>query len=312
MIAPRMRIVIDNDFSGDPDDLFQLVHHVLSPSVEIRGIIGSHLSPHDPFDSSNKQAENAVRIAEETLDLTGASGRYPVWLGSNTGLTSAKAPIDSEAARGIIAEAMRDDTDLPLYVVLGAGLTELASAYLLEPRIAERLTAIWIGGNEHAELATPPLGAGVVEYNLNIDILAARVVFNDSPIPLWQVPRNMYRQCLVSHAELETRVRPMGALGAHLSSAVDLVAERAAVWGHSLGETYALGDSPLVLLTALQSAFEPDASSSFHVTKPTPWLNSDGSYSEMTSTRSMRVYIDLDTRLMFEDFFLKLKLFAEH
>lgn len=311
MAAPRMRVIIDNDFSGDPDDLFQLVHHVLSPSVEIRGIIGSHLSPDDPFDSSSTQAENAVRIAEETLDLLDASGRYPVWLGSNIALASAGQPIESDGARAIVTEAMRDDTDLPLYVLLGAGFTELASAYLLEPRIAQRLTAIWIGGNEHPELASPPPGAGAVEYNLNIDILAGQVVFNDSPIPLWQVPRNMYRQCLVSHAELEARVRPMGPLGEYLARAIDTVVERAAAWGRSLGETYALGDSPLVLLTALQSAFEPDPSSSFHVTKPTPWLNSDGSYIQMPSSRPMRVYTDLDTRLMFEDFYLKLRLFAE-
>ncbi|WP_460579656.1 nucleoside hydrolase [Humibacter ginsengisoli] len=305
-----MRLIIDNDFSGDPDDLFQLVHHVLSPSVEIRGIIGSHLSPDDPFDSSTSQAENAVRTAEEILDLLNAKGRYPVWLGSNTALTSETDPIDTEAARGIIAEAMRADTDLPLYVALGAGLTELASAYLLEPRIAERLTAIWIGGNEHADLATPPPDAAAVEYNLNVDILAAQVIFNDSPIRLWQVPRNVYRQCLVSQAELEVRVRSMGALGDRMARAIDDLAERAGQLGHPLGETYALGDSPLVLLTALQSAFEPDPSSSFHVTKPTPRLNSDGSYSDIPSSRPMRVYTDLDTRLMFEDFFLKLKLFA--
>lgn len=312
MTTPRMRVIIDNDFSGDPDDLFQLVHHVLSPSVVIRGIIGSHLGPDDPLDSSNAQAENAVRVAEETLDLLGASGRYPVWLGSNVALTSPTVPIDTEAARGIIAEAMRDDTDLPLYVALGAGLTELASAYLLEPRIAGRLTAIWIGGNEHPELASPPPGAGLVEYNLNIDILAGQVVFNDSSIPLWQVPRNVYRQCLVSRAELDSRVRPMGELGAYLANAIDIVNEHAASAGRLLGETYALGDSPLVLLTALQSAFQPDSSSSFHVTRPTPRLNSDGSYDETPSGRPMRVYTRVDTRLMFEDFFLKLKRFAEH
>ena len=39
LIQPRMRVIIDNDFSGDPDDLFALVHHVLLPSVEIPLII---------------------------------------------------------------------------------------------------------------------------------------------------------------------------------------------------------------------------------------------------------------------------------
>lgn len=35
-LSPRMRVVIDNDYSGDPDGLLQLLHHALSPSVDIR------------------------------------------------------------------------------------------------------------------------------------------------------------------------------------------------------------------------------------------------------------------------------------
>ena len=29
-IEPRIRVIVDNDFGGDPDGLFQLVHQVLS------------------------------------------------------------------------------------------------------------------------------------------------------------------------------------------------------------------------------------------------------------------------------------------
>ena len=72
------------------------------------------------------------------------------------------------------------------------------------------------------------------------------------------------------------------------------------------GETYALGDSPLVLLTALQSIFEPDSTSSQHVDRPTPSIADDGSYADVPGARPMRVYTWVDTRLMFEDFYLKL------
>lgn len=60
-VKPRMRIIIDNDFGGDPDRLFQLVQHLLSPSVEIRGIIGSHLKAGDGFDPSKETATNAIK-----------------------------------------------------------------------------------------------------------------------------------------------------------------------------------------------------------------------------------------------------------
>ena len=62
-----MRVIVDNDFAGDPDGLFMLTHILLSPSVEVRAIIGSHLNELDGFDHSTKQADNAAKKANEVL-----------------------------------------------------------------------------------------------------------------------------------------------------------------------------------------------------------------------------------------------------
>jgi inosine-uridine nucleoside N-ribohydrolase len=304
--GPRYRLISDNDYSGDPDGLYQLVHHLLSPSVDVRAVIGSHLAPGDPFDPSPQQATNAYRQALQILRLMGLTDRIHAYPGSNTGLIDARTAQRSAGAQTIIAEAMRTDTRLPLFATFGAGLTELASAYLIEPRIAERLTAIWIGGPEYPDLGVPPPpGSSGIEYNLRIDLTAAQVVF-DSPIPLWQVPRNVYRQALVSMTELLTNVRPAGRIGTHLYERIFDVFELAAGAGLNLGETYILGDSPLVLLTALQSSFEPDPSSSRYVTRFAPRINDDGTYTPRETGRRIRVYTDLDVRLMFSDLFSKL------
>lgn len=307
VVQPRARIIIDNDFSGDPDGLVQLVHHVLSPSVEIRAIIGSHLKPGDGFDPSERTADNAAAAARTVLDLLGRTGTIPVLAGSNVGMANPLSPIRSAATDAIIAEAMRTDTDLPLFVACGAGLTEIASAYLLEPRIASRLTLVWIGGPEHAGLAVPPPGSHGPEYNLAIDIPAARVIF-DSFMPIWQVPRDTYRQTLFTWAELLTDVRPHGAVGAHLYDALAHVADMVSKHGMNIGETYIMGDSPLVLLTALQSSFEADPSSSEYVTRTVPRICADGSYDIIPrqGPRPMRVYTRLDLRLLFADFTAKL------
>ncbi|MCU1445205.1 MAG: Twin-arginine translocation pathway signal protein [Cryobacterium sp.] len=307
VVQPRARIIIDNDFSGDPDGLVQLVHHVLSPSVEIRAIIGSHLKPGDGFDPSERTADNAAAAARTVLDLLGRTGTIPVLAGSNVGMVNPLSPIRSAATDAIIAEAMRTDTDLPLFVACGAGLTEIASAYLLEPRIASRLTLVWIGGPEHAGLAVPPPGSHGPEYNLAIDIPAARVIF-DSFMPIWQVPRDTYRQTLFTWAELLTDVRPHGAVGAHLYDALAHVADMVSKHGMNIGETYIMGDSPLVLLTALQSSFEADPSSSEYVTRTVPRICADGSYDIIPrqGPRPMRVYTRLDLRLLFADFTAKL------
>jgi purine nucleosidase len=146
-MAPRMRVISDNDYSGDPDGLFQLAHLLLSPSVDVRAVIGSHLHEGDPFDSSGRSATNARAAADIVVDLLGLTGRVRTLEGSNTGLPDRPTPDRSPGAEAIVAEAMTE-ADTPLLVTLGAGLTELASAYLLEPRIADRLTAVWIGEPE--------------------------------------------------------------------------------------------------------------------------------------------------------------------
>jgi inosine-uridine nucleoside N-ribohydrolase len=145
----------------------------------------------------------------------------------------------------------------------------------------------------------------ISSYNTRIDIPAAQVVFASS-IPLWQVPRDVYRQAIISYAELDARVRPLGEIGRHLMASLDRVVESSAAESRDLGEVYVLGDNPLVLLTALQSAFEPDASSSSYVTLPTPRIDDEGEYVVLSDGRPMRVYTRIDTRLMFEDLLTKL------
>ncbi len=308
--APRFRVISDNDYAGDPDGLFQLAHHLLSPSVDVRAVIGSHLAVDDPFDPSGQSAANGAAAALRVLELLGLDATVPVVAGSELPLSSRTVPQRSAAAELIVTEAMRTDTDLPLFVTLGAGLTELASAYLIEPAIADRLTAVWIGGPEHTDLgAVPPPNGQAIEYNLNIDLVAGQVIF-DSPIPLWQVPRNAYRECLASMTELILRVRSRGALGSHLYDTLSEVHRTVADHGLNMGETYILGDSPLVLLTALQSGFEADPASSSYAMVPQPRILDDGSYQPNPMGAPMRVYAGLDVRLMLEDFYAKLELFA--
>ena len=309
LVQPRARVIIDNDYSGDPDDLIQTVHHLLSPSVEIAMLIASHLSKDDPWDPTDHQARNAEAVLRTLLAVMRVEDRHVVHRGSEIALEAADRPQDTLAARAIIAEAMRTDTELPLYYAAGAGLTELASALLIEPAIAGRMTLVWIGGAEYPELSDPPPGGAGIEYNLRIDVAAAQVVFN-SDIPIWQVPRNVYRKILMTYAELLVSVAPHGALGQHLKEAIERVMQWTAKMNFHIGETYAMGDSPLVTLTALQSAFQPDPSSSSYVWHERLMILDDGSYGPVTSGGQIRVYTEIDTRLTFADFFAKLALWA--
>lgn len=187
-------------------------------------------------------------MAEELLEVMGTKGKIPVYQGVERKLADGGQGLESAASRFIIEEALRNDSRVPLYLLCGAGLTDLANACLVEPTIAKRITVIWIGGPEHPGMADPPPGKQRVEFNLGIDRKAAQIVFHHPDLCLWQVPRDAYRQVLVSRAELVKRLEGSGATGRYLMARFHDLMKRAK---GSLGETYVLGDNPLVLLSAL-------------------------------------------------------------
>ncbi|MFI2752001.1 nucleoside hydrolase [Cellulomonas sp. P22] len=302
-----VRVIIDNDFAGDPDDLFQLVHHVLSPAVDIALVVSSRLRMEDGV--STTSAADGARVAEDVFGRMGLESTDRVVAGAEVPLPDRNTPCPSPAVDRIIAEALRDDPR-PLFYAAGGGLTDLASAYLLQPEIADRLVLVWIGGFEHEPV--PWLGEPALvseEYNLSIDVCAAQVLFDAPGLEVWQVPRSTYRTCVLSDAEMRVRVRAAGPLGRHLDDEVRAEMLRHATAGRPPSEVYVLGDSPLVLLTALRSYWEDDATSCEYVRRSKPSLTPEGRYVGSRERTLMRVYTRVDARTMNEDFHAKLALF---
>jgi purine nucleosidase len=179
--------------------------------------------------------------------------------------------------------------------------------------MACRIKLIWIGGREHPGLAYPPPGPDEAEFNFTIDPLAAQIIFNDSDIEIWQVPRDAYRQMLFTKAEIED-LAASGPLGRFLKQEFDAMAAVVANIPDFPTmpdtEAYVLGDSPLVTLTALLTPFQPDPASSRYTLKPTPRLAGDGNYETTSRGRPMRVYTSIDAQLTFRDMESKFKSFS--
>ena len=305
LVRPRMRVIVDNDFGGDPDGLFQLAAQLLAPSNEVRAVICSH--HYENWIGHAGNVAYAREQVERLLDVMGMPA-VPVYSGSDESFRDTSTPLESEGARIIVEEAMRDERT-PLYVVCGAGLTNIAAAYLMEPAIAERIEAVvWIGGSEYPELCRTQVQSQR-EYNLGIDPIAAQVVFNHSALKLWQIPRDVYRQTLYSHAEMVRNIASTGPVGAYLVSTIEEIMRRTG--GRMGGEVYILGDSPLVLVTALQSFWERDPASCEYVVRPCPQIDDAGFYVDHPDGRPIRIYTKLDTRLMFGDFAARLALYEQ-
>lgn len=301
--TPRIRVISDNDYAGDPDGLVQLAQLVLSPSADVRAVISSHLRKDVPWPVPEFPSAEGAKYASEVVALCSPGYQIPVFAGAEEGMASANEPTSSAAVDFIINEAMNGDQRMPLYVVCGGSLTSIASAYLKEPRIAERLTLVWIGGRGYD--AAPEKEA---EFNLSQDIRAAQVVFNQSDLKLWQVPESTYATALVSQAEVIKRMALSGELGEYIWSKYVEIHEFVEKIGMNLGEALVFGDSPLVLLTVLQNVINGEPASSESQIRPIKVVNAEGFYAGEHATRTAKVFTSLDTRLMVEDFFIKLEL----
>lgn len=288
----QVRVITDTDAKNEADDQFAIVQTLLSPKLDNVGMIAAHFGV-------DRVSDSMARSYAELETIFGKMG-FPaegmLYHGAPHPLHSKTEPVESEGARLIIREAMKEDPR-PLFVTFLGPLTDMASALLLEPRIASRLTVIWIGGGAYP--------SGSIEFNLGNDINAANVVFS-SNVPVWQVPKNVYEMMAVSLAELEYRVRPCGAIGAYLCDQLEEHSHEPIPRKSSFrsGETWVLGDNPTVGLLLYEHRYEFDW-------QPAPLITQDMSYVHTGLNRPIRVYRRIDSRLILEDMFCKLALFAQ-
>lgn len=287
------RVIIDSDVKNEADDQFALVHALLSPTLDIRGIIPAHFGTHRTLTS---QAESRAEL-ELLLTLLRRPQGVRVADGAPAALPDEQTPVDSPGARLIIEEAQRADAG-PLFIAFLGPLTDVASALLLEPSIVDTdTTVIWIGGppyGDHLQLGRS------VEFNLGNDIAAANVVFG-SGIKLWQVTSAIYRQVNVSYAELRRRVEPCGELGRYLAQQVvdfNTAHHRVAI------ESRSLGDSPAIALMLEPMCGVQRRQSPVRFAP-------DGSYLTAERGGEIMVIDQVDVRFLLEDMFAKLAEFAE-
>lgn len=287
----RRRVIIDTDAKNEADDQFAIVHGLLSPTLDIRGLIPAHFGNR----RSDRSMEESREEVDLLLDLLGLSGTVPVANGALCGLPDEQTPADSPGARLIISESKLTSQGDPLFVAFLGPLTDMASAILLDPEIVHReVIVIWIGGRGYRGFDAGP----GIEFNLSNDIHAANVVF-DSGITLWQVPSDVYSKISVSYAELAEKIGASGPLGRYL---IKQLHEWNAAYHPGPIESRSLGDSPAISLMLYAK------SGDFRV-RPAPRFGMDGSYLP-GSNRPIRVCEYVDTRFLLEDMFAKIRAFG--
>ena len=291
----QYRVILSMDTANEVDDALAIVHALLTPQFDVKGIVVAHfrIKPEDA--SWRNPLEMSVAETKRVFEKAGFMDRVPIVRGAAEPMIDDKTPQDSEGARFIISEALKDDKR-PLFVCCGGPLTDVASAILLEPSITNRLTVTWSGGGAY------PNGGG--EYNWSSDPHSVNTVFS-SLAPVWQFPSDVYSLVRVTSARLALNMRPCGEIGRYLFDTMMAYneAKRNERWPR--GEDWTDGDAPFI-----GALLDQNRRTNLYDMRPAPFVNpKNGRYSEPpTPNRPIRVYTKIDGETIIEDFFAKLAL----
>lgn len=283
----RVRSVLDTDTFNEIDDQFALVQMLLSPDrIALEAIYAA------PF--TNARADTPSRGMElshqeilRLLDRMEITAEGFVFPGARDYVGSSGGAVNSPAVDDLIARARASDSADPLHVVAIGAITNVASALILAPDIAERVIVVWLGG--HA-----PHWPHTREFNLRQDIPGAQHLL-DCGVPLVLVPCMGVASHLHSTVpEIEAHVQPHGRIGAFLAQrfkeySTDHVGFSKEIWD----------------MAPVGWLLSPDWVPSTII--PAPILTSEGTWSHDPSRHPIRCATGLDRDAILKDFFGKLK-----
>ena len=232
--AGPVDVVVDTDVTNEVDDQFAIAWALLRPErLRLRALhacpysLGPHLLTDPGFLSEVERAtitrvptdipvvtaaEGVERAAEECRRLVRLAGRsdVPVVEGSRSFLPDAVTPVRSDAVDSLIALA-HEDRDGPLYVLAIGCATNVASALLLDPSVAEQVVVVWTSA--YPSFWPRPN----TSFNLAQDIPAARVLLDSGAPHVYLPGYYVGEQLRISAAEIDAHVRGRGPLGDHLA-----------------------------------------------------------------------------------------------
>ena len=249
-------VVLDTDAYNEIDDQFAITYLLsCKEKLNTKALYAA------PFHNSNSvsAADGMEKSYDEILKLLDFMGeKCDVYRGSDRYLPDEKTPVISDAAKDLAARAKNYSPENPLYVVAIGAITNVASAILLNPEIAENCVVVWLGG--HALHFTHTR-----EFNMKQDIAAARVVMG-SGVPFVLLPcHGVVSSFTISRPELEYWLKGKSKIADYLADHTIEAAEKYAAgtaWTRCIWDVTAvawlMNENDRFMLTRLEKLHIPN------------------------------------------------------
>lgn len=165
-------VILSTDVGNEIDDQWAIVWLLTDPAFDVRGILSAH-APSLPDPAAHASFRILRNVVEQRLGL---AVHPPLLEGSSLPLTSRTAPQPSAASDFLLAQSRGFTPEHPLTVLVIGAATDVASALLTDPTLAQRIRIV--------AMAFRNLGPdGATEYNEQNDPRAWQVVLH-SAVPL--------------------------------------------------------------------------------------------------------------------------------
>ncbi|MGE3316193.1 MAG: nucleoside hydrolase, partial [Planctomycetaceae bacterium] len=174
----RVRVIVDADTANEIDDLYAIVRVLVAPRFQVVGLTSAHYTRSA---KPNETVHRSQAINEQILDAMGLRESIPHPVGADRSMADPATPVDSPAARHIIAKAHAGSPDDKLVVVALGACTNLASALLLDPTIEPKVVFAFIDG----DYKDRRWGPGI--FNWKNDIHAVKAIF-ESDVEYFHMP----------------------------------------------------------------------------------------------------------------------------
>lgn len=168
--ADRRPVVITTDIGTEVDDTWAVAHLLLSPELEVKGIVTTHAP-----NLAAPAAETAAKFAQELMGKLPPRFRVAVTAGTNRRLENTAVPAGSPGVDALLEAAKGRTPENRLTVVVLGAATDVASAILIDPSWASRVSIVAMGFDNYPKGGDP--------WNVRNDPIAWRVVLG-SPAPI--------------------------------------------------------------------------------------------------------------------------------